>query len=161
MVQATKLPVDTSVNATQLAENMFGEGVELVSATYSGDPESKGIYTSGEAVSPGVVPSDSGIILSSGRASDFTHDTGSGDANQGGGFGSDAAGGVDGNPELNAAAGLPTFDGAILEATFIPDGPVLTMQLVFSSDEYPEYANTNFNERVSGLLCMTDPVHAS
>ena len=148
MVQATKLPVDTSVNATQLAENMFGEGVELVSATYSGDPESKGIYTSGEAVSPGVVPSDSGIILSSGRASDFTHDTGSGDANQGGGFGSDAAGGVDGNSELNAAAGLPTFDGAILEATFIPDGPVLTMQLVFSSDEYPEYANTNFNDAV-------------
>ena len=148
MVQATKLPVDTSVNATQLAENMFGEGVELVSATYSGDPESKGIFTSGEAVSPGVVPSDSGIILSSGRASDFTHDTGSGDANQGGGFGSDAAGGVDGNPELNAAAGLPTFDGAILEATFIPDGPVLTMQLVFSSDEYPEYANTNFNDAV-------------
>ena len=148
MVQATKLPVDTSVNATQLAENMFGEGVELVSATYSGDPESKGIYTSGEAVSPGVVPSDSGIILSSGRASDFTHDTGSGDANQGGGFGSDAAGGVDGNSELNEAAGLPTFDGAILEATFIPDGPVLTMQLVFSSDEYPEYANTNFNDAV-------------
>ena len=148
MVQATKLPVDTSANATQLAENMFGEGVELVSATYSGDPESKGIYTSGEAVSPGVVPSDSGIILSSGRASDFTHDTGSGDANQGGGFGSDAAGGVDGNSELNAAAGLPTFDGAILEATFIPDGPVLTMQLVFSSDEYPEYANTNFNDAV-------------
>ena len=148
MVQATKLPVDTSVNATQLAENMFGEGVELVSATYSGDPESKGIYTSGQAVSPGVVPSDSGIILSSGRASDFTHDTGSGDANQGGGFGSDAAGGVDGNSELNAAAGLPTFDGAILEATFIPDGPVLTMQLVFSSDEYPEYANTNFNDAV-------------
>ena len=148
MVQATKLPVDTSANATQLAENMFGEGVELVSATYSGDPESKGIYTSGQAVSPGVVPSDSGIILSSGRASDFTHDTGSGDANQGGGFGSDAAGGVDGNSELNAAAGLPTFDGAILEATFIPDGPVLTMQLVFSSDEYPEYANTNFNDAV-------------
>ena len=148
MVQATKLPVDTSANATQLAENMFGEGVELVSATYSGDPESKGIYTSGEAVSPGVVPSDSGIILSSGRASDFTHDTGSGDANQGGGFGSDAAGGVDGNSELNEAAGLPTFDGAILEATFIPDGPVLTMQLVFSSDEYPEYANTNFNDAV-------------
>ena len=148
MVQATKLPVDTSVNATQLAENMFGEGVELVSATYSGDSESKGIYTNGEAVSPGVVPSDSGIILSSGRASDFTHDTGSGDANQGGGFGSDAAGGVDGNSELNAAAGLPTFDGAILEATFIPDGPVLTMQLVFSSDEYPEYANTNFNDAV-------------
>ena len=121
MVQATKLPVDTSVSATQLADNMFGDGVQLVSATYTGDPLSKGIYSNGETISPGAVPSDSGIILSTGNASNFTNATGSGDANQSGGFGADMSGGVDGNAILNEAAGVPTFDGAILQADFIPE----------------------------------------
>ncbi|MEE2861238.1 MAG: Hint domain-containing protein [Paracoccus sp. (in: a-proteobacteria)] len=140
--------MDTSVSATQLADNMFGDGVQLVSATYTGDPLSKGIYSNGETISPGAVPSDSGIILSTGNASNFTNATGSGDANQSGGFGADMSGGVDGNAILNEAAGVPTFDGAILQADFIPTGPVLTMQLVFSSDEYPEYAQTGFNDAV-------------
>lgn len=149
MVQATKLPVNTSATATQLADNMFGEGVRLVSASYSGASVSKGIYTSGETISPGAVPSDSGIILSTGRASDFTRATGSGPANQAGNFGTDVTGGVEGNPDLNAAAGgAQTHDGAILQATFIPEGPILTMQLVFSSDEYPEYADAGFNDVV-------------
>lgn len=148
MVQAVKLPVDTSADATQMASTMFGEGVQLVSATYSGDPLSKGIYSDGQSVSPGAVPSDRGVILSTGRADDFTNATGSGDANQQESAGSDMEGGIDGNPVMDAAAGQATFDGAILEAEFIPDGPFLTMQLVFASDEYPEYADGGFSDVV-------------
>lgn len=147
MVQATKLPVDTSADATQLAETMFGPGVTLVSATYTGDPISSGIYTDGNSVAPGVVPSDRGIILSTGDASAITNETGSGDANQGEGQGSDTEG-VDRNEALDEIAGMFTYDAAILEATFIPVGPVLTMQLVFSSEEYPEFVNSDFNDAV-------------
>ncbi|MCJ8139862.1 Hint domain-containing protein [Falsirhodobacter halotolerans] len=148
MVLATKLPVDTSADAYRLADNMFGEGVQLVSASYTGDPLSKGVYTGASSISPGAVPSDSGIILSTGRADGFTNATGSGDANQNDGYGTDVDGGVDGNPILDDAAGVATFDGSILEAEFIPQGPTLTMQLVFSSDEYPEYAGTGYNDVV-------------
>ncbi|SDL62064.1 Hint domain-containing protein [Paracoccus chinensis] len=147
MVQATKLPVDTSADATQLAQTMFGEGVTLVSATYTGDPLSKGIYTDGNAVSPGVVPSDSGIILSTGHADSFTNATGSSNANQITNTGSNTSG-PNGNTTLNGIAGAQTNDAAILDATFIPQGPVLTMQLVFSSEEYPEYVNGGFNDAV-------------
>lgn len=147
MVQAVKLPVDSSADATQLAGTMFGSGVQLVSASYSGDPLSKGIYSDGLSVSPGAVPSDRGIILSTGRASDFTNATGSGDANQNENLGSDTNG-VDGNAVLDAAAGGATFDGAILQAQFIPTGQFLTMQLVFASDEYPEYADSGFSDVV-------------
>lgn len=147
MVLATKLPVDTSANATQLAETMFGDGVQLVSATYSGDALSKGIYTNGESVSPGAVPSDRGIILSTGNASAFTNATSTTDANQTSGTSTNTTG-ADNNATLDAIAGVPTRDASILEATFIPQGPVLTMQLVFSSEEYPEYVNGGFNDAV-------------
>ncbi|MFC0339346.1 Hint domain-containing protein, partial [Paracoccus niistensis] len=123
------------------------KGIQLVSASYQGAATSKGIYTSGETISPGAVPSNSGIILSTGQAGDFTR--ASGLANQSASFGTDVSGGVEGNADLNAAAGgAQTHDGAILQATFIPTGPVLTMQLVFSSDEYPEYADAGFNDVV-------------
>ena len=41
-----------------------------------------------------------------------------------------------------------TFDAAILEAEFIPEGSTLTMQVVFSSEEYLEYVNSGFNDAV-------------
>ncbi|WP_164876097.1 Hint domain-containing protein [Falsirhodobacter deserti] len=146
MVQATQLPVDTSADATQLAQTMFGKGITVVSATYEGDAASKGIYTQGQTVSPGSTPSDSGIILSTGHASKFTN-AGGDNANQQAGTSTNTAG-VDGNPALDQIAGLDTFDGAILNATFIPDGSTMTMQLVFSSEEYPEYVNGGFNDAV-------------
>ncbi|WP_236635819.1 Hint domain-containing protein [Paracoccus aminophilus] len=145
MVQATPLPVDTSANAMQLAETIFGKGIKIVSATYQGDPLSSAIYTNGDTVSPGVMPADSGIILSTGHASSFTNT--SGEANQEDGRSTDTSG-VDGNARLDETAGVPTQDGAILEATFIPEGSTLTMQLVFSSEEYPEYVNGGYNDAV-------------
>ena len=36
--------------------------------------------------------------------------------------------------------------GTILTAQFIPDGDMITMQFVFSSEEYPEYVHAGFND---------------
>ena len=41
---------------------------------------------------------------------------------------------------------MATFDGAILNASFIPTGDMLTMQFVFSSEEFPEYISSNVND---------------
>ena len=145
LVLAAPLPVDTSASAMQLAETIFGKGVTLVSATYQGDPLSSGVFTNGNSVSPGVTPADSGIILSTGHASAFTN--ASGEANQNNDQ-SASTSGVDADPRLTEVAGVQTFDGAILEATFVPQGSTLTMQLVFSSEEYPEYVNGGYNDAV-------------
>lgn len=151
MVSAVELPVNTSATALEMAEEIFGAGVTVVSATYSGDALSSGIFTNGDTVSPGVVPSDSGVILSTGQASDFTNPTSANDANQATGTSTNTAG-IDGDADLNAAAGAGTFDGSILEVTFVPNSANLTMQFVFSSEEFPEFVNSGFSDTAVVLV---------
>ncbi len=147
MVAASELPIDHRASATEMAETIFGEGVTVVDATYTGNNNASGIYTDGNATSPGVVPSDEGVILSTGRVRDFTNS--SGDANQSGSTSTDNNRGVDNDPDLNALAGTTTYDGAILDVDFIPEGDTLTMQFVFASEEYPEYVDSIFNDVVA------------
>ncbi|MBL9047798.1 MAG: choice-of-anchor L domain-containing protein [Tabrizicola sp.] len=145
MVTATKLPVTTNVDAMKLAETMFGSSIKIVDATYAGDPSSAGIYTDGIATSPGVVPSDTGVILSTGKASSFTNSKG--EANQTASKSFDSQG-VDNDQDLNEIAGAKTYDAAIFKADFVPQGSVLTMQVTFSSEEYLEYVGSGFNDAV-------------
>jgi Ca2+-binding RTX toxin-like protein len=140
------LPVDTKPTALDMAETMFGDGVDVVSASYVGDPRSSGIYTNGEKASPGVVPADSGVILSTGFVANVTNATGPDNARPD--TSADTTG-VNGDKTLNALAGVKTFDAAILTAEFIPAGDTLTMQLVFASEEYPEWVNQGFNDVVA------------
>ena len=119
MPEASELPIETNVSAMQLAEAMFGTGIKIVNASYTGDPASAGIYTQGDTIAPDVTPADSGVILSTGRAADFTHS--SGDVNLSSSTSTDTVG-VDGDAGLNAIAGAQTFDAAIFEADFIPAG---------------------------------------
>jgi hypothetical protein len=145
MVNATKLPVETNVGATKMAEAMFGSGIKVVTASYTGDPLSAGIFTKGDAIAPDATPSDTGLILSTGKAADFTNSKG--EANQTASRTTDTKG-VDGDEDLNAIAGAKTFDAAIFQADFIPAGSVLTMQITFSSEEYLEYVGSGFNDAV-------------
>jgi Ca2+-binding RTX toxin-like protein len=142
---AAELPVKTGVGAMTLAETMFGEGVKIVSATYSGDVRSAGIYFSGETISPGVVPSDSGVILSTGKVIDFTNSSGL--ANQSGSVSTDTNG-QNNLAAMNKIAGVATFDTAQFSAEFVPEGDTITMRLVFSSEEYPEWVNSGYNDAV-------------
>lgn len=142
MVAASELTINTSASATEMANAMFGAGVTVTSASYSGAALASGIYSGGLGTSPGVVPSDSGVILSTGRVTDFTNSTGQ--ANQA----SNTSGnlGRPGDAQLTQLAGVQTYDAAVFTASFIPDGNVLTMQLTFSSEEYLEYVNSGFND---------------
>lgn len=69
----TLLPINTKVTTVELAETMFGDGIKLVSASYAGDPQSSGIYSPSTKVAPGAVPSDSGVILSTGTVTHVTN----------------------------------------------------------------------------------------
>lgn len=142
---ASLLPVATDVTALKMAETMFGDGITVVSATYTGDPLSAGIYAGGTKVAHDVVPSDSGVILSTGRAAQFTNATG--EANQSAQRSTDTKG-IDGNAEMNAIAGVATYDAAFFDAEFIPVGDTLTMRMVFASEEYLEWVKTGYNDAV-------------
>jgi hypothetical protein len=145
---ASELPIRTvreGVDARDMAEAIFGTGVNVQFASYRGDRDSAGIYSDGNATSPGVVPGDTGVILSTGNAEDFTRS--SGQPNQSTRTSSNTSG-ENNNSQFNAAAGARTYDASYLDVDFIPDSSVLTMQFIFSSEEYPEFQNSIYQDFV-------------
>jgi hypothetical protein len=144
MTEAQELKIDTNVTAMDMAEAMFGDGIKIVSASFTGVDTAKGIYSGADATMPGVAPSDSGVILSTGKVTDITNS--SGDANVSAGTTTNH--GLAGDSDLDEIAGGQTFDAAVFKADFIPQGSVLTMQVTFSSEEYLEYVNSGFNDAV-------------
>lgn len=142
MATGAELTYDVNATAMQMANAIFGTGVTVTGASYSGDNASSAIYSNGQ-LSPGVVPSATGVILSTGKAVDFTQS--SGDPNRAAGTSSNTSG-INNDAQFNALAGTSTYDASILNVDFIPTGNVMTMSFVFASDEYPEYINSQFND---------------
>jgi hypothetical protein len=145
MVAASELSINTNASALSMANTIMGDGVTVVGASYSGDNRSSGIWTNGNSTSPGVVPSNTGVILSTGRVTDFTNSYGQ--SNQSTSTSSNTSG-ANNRADFNAAAGANTYDSAVLDIDFIPTYDTLTIQFVFSSDEYPEYSNSIYNDFV-------------
>jgi hypothetical protein len=149
MVAGTEIPIDRDASAVQMAETIFGEGTTIVSASYTGDSDSSGVYSDGDSISPGVTPSDTGVMFSTGDLRGLTNGGGwwSSDANQSSST-TTGSSGPDNNAAFNAAAGTNTYDASYLDVDFIPTGDVMTMQFVFASEEYPEYATGAFQDFV-------------
>lgn len=149
MTTAWELSINTSASALQMANTMFGNGITIVDAKYSGDGLSSGTYSGALSTIPGISPTDSGVILSTGYATSFTS---SGllfpgtNTNVASDTGTDMWGGLDGYAPLQSLDGAQIFDAAVFEANFIPTTNFLTMQFVFSSEEYLEYVGSAFND---------------
>ncbi|MEH7829368.1 choice-of-anchor L domain-containing protein [Gemmobacter denitrificans] len=144
MATASELAINTQADALQMANEMFGSGISVVNATYIGAQGASGIYSGAQTTMPGVAPSDSGVILSTGNVTDITQSLG--DANIS--AGTSTIHGTAGDAGLSQMAGAETFDAAVLTADFIPTGNMMTMQVVFSSEEYLEYVGSGFNDAV-------------
>lgn len=145
MVRASELSINESASALQMADTIFGDGVAVVGASYTGDSRSSGIYTNADSIMPGVAPSDTGVILSTGQAEKITNSWG--EANRSSNTTSSSRG-PNGMDEFDDLAGNRTFDASFLDVDIIPDSDVLTMNFVFLSEEYPEYVGSAFNDMV-------------
>lgn len=145
MVAASELPINTGASAMDMAQTIFGDGVQVVGASYSGSNYSSGVYTLGDTIAPTATPGDTGVIFSTGRARDFTNS--SGQANQNTNTSTNSRG-ENNNSMFNDIAGTNTYDASYMTVDFVPDGDVMTMQFVFSSEEFPEYANSIFQDAV-------------
>jgi Hint domain len=132
----------TSASATVMANTIFGNGATVVGASYSGPSNSAAVYSNGQ-LAAGVVPSSSGVILSTGNARDFTQS--SGDPNRNAGTSTDTSG-TNNNSLFNTLAGTSTFDAVWLNVDFTTSANLMTMRFVFSSEEYPEYIGSQFND---------------
>ena len=144
MPTASELAIDTNVNAMQMADSMFGSGIEIKSASYTGADTASGIYSGADTTSPGLAPSDSGVILSTGNAESITNS--SGDVNTLSNTTTNHSGA--GDADLTEIAGVQTYDAAVFEAEFVPEGSYLTMQITFSSEEYLDWVDSGYNDAV-------------
>lgn len=144
MATGAELTYQTNATALQMANAIFGDGAIVTGASYTGATNSKAIYSNGQ-LSPGVVPSPTGVILSTGNAASFTQSNG--DPNRAANTTANTSG-PDNNAQFNALAGTNTFDASFLDIDFIPTGDTLTMRFVLASEEYPEFATSQFNDVV-------------
>ena len=152
-----ELTYDSSASALQMANLIFGNGVSVTGATYTGDSDASAIFSDGDTISPGVVPSDSGVILSTGEADAFTRaSVGNPNARTNT---TTPNSGPNNDPLFNSLAGGSTFDASYLEVEFTPDAGVnfITLEFVFSSEEYPEFAGSIYNDMV-GIWIDGNPV---
>ena len=145
MATGAELTYTTNASALAMAQAIFGSGATVVSASYTGDNRASAIYSNGDALAPNTTPGDTGVILSTGQASRFTQS--SGDPNRSGSTTSGNSG-PNNNPDFNAAAGNNTFDASFLDIDFIPDNDLMTIRFVFSSEEYPEFTNSIYQDFV-------------
>ena len=152
-----ELGYNVNASAMQMANAIFGDGVTVVSASYTGATNSSAIYSYGDSRSPDATPSDTGVILSTGNVADFTQS--SGDPNRYTNTSTNTSG-VDNNSDFNSIAGARTYDAAWLNVDFIPTGNLMTISFTFASEEYPEYVNSIYND-VVGVWVNGSPVQVN
>lgn len=144
---AQELNIDQTASAADMANEIFGDGVTVTGATYYGDGQSSGIYTGADTTSAGVAPADNGVILSTGRVSDFTQSNGTTNTNTSGSTSTNTSG-VNNNALFNSLAGTRTYDASYLEISFTSTGDTVTIDFVIASEEYPEWVNSQYNDVV-------------
>jgi len=155
-----------------LANALVGTGVSVSNVTYTGDNRAAGTFSGGT----GIIGFDSGIVLDTGRAQTYPTDgpcsggvegpntcyeaTGGNSAGPDGSSNSTGYGNP-GDTDLTTLAGFPTFDAAVLEFDFVPKFSTVQFKYVFSSEEYSDYSNTQYNDVfgffVNGTNCALVP----
>ncbi|MCO5278989.1 MAG: choice-of-anchor L domain-containing protein [Saprospiraceae bacterium] len=69
----SQFTVNTGANAMAMAQELVGPGVEVISATYVGNSNAKGIFTANGT----SLPMTNGVVLSTGKVTDINKSAGS------------------------------------------------------------------------------------
>ncbi len=112
---------------------LVGSGIETSNITFTGAARGRGSFSGKSNL--GI---NSGVILTSGRAGNSKGPNN--ETNKGNNMG------TPGDSDLNQLSGGSTQDACILEFDFVPQSNVVEFRYVFGSEEYPEYANSTFND---------------
>ncbi|MCS7035095.1 MAG: choice-of-anchor L domain-containing protein [Saprospiraceae bacterium] len=131
---------------TNLISNIFlGDGVEVLSISFNGKPVSVGYFTNGTQ----AVGLQRGIVMTTGLAETTNPSAGPFGAEQVGSvFASNNVGGIvpTTDPNLSPIASGPLFDVTGYTIRFIPTADTLRFRYCFASEEYPEFACSEYND---------------
>ncbi|MBV6654370.1 MAG: choice-of-anchor L domain-containing protein, partial [Mameliella sp.] len=124
-----------------LISNIFlGEGVEVLDIQFTGNNQSVGFFNQAED----EIGINRGIVMSTGFASS---DFGIGVDQLGNDFSNSNMGTSIADPDLlTITGGVAVNDMVRYTITFIPISDTLRFNYIFGSEEYPEYACSNFND---------------
>src|SRR5262245_21548426 len=152
--------------AAALANMLVGSGVTISNVTYTGDPRAAGSFSGGT----GIIGFASGIVLGTGKVQTVSGDPACSRGVEGPNTCFESSSGIlrnttdfgrPGDSSLSALSGFSTNDAAILEFDFVPQFSSISFQYVFSSEEYSDFANTEFNDVfaffVNGVNCAFLP----
>ncbi len=146
-VQAALVPV--VAGPEEVVAVLVGEGITYSNIAYTGAPGAIGTFSGGT----GIIGFESGAVLSSGLIENIV---GPNDASN--------TTGNNGNPgdaDLDAELESPgiTRDAAVLTFDFVPSGNKVVFSYVFSSEEYNEYVDSQYNVvfafYINGENCAT------
>jgi hypothetical protein len=122
-------------------------GLNVSNVKYTGVDVAAGVFQGGA----GIIGFDNGIILSTGNIVDVVGPNTQDD------IGVDN--GAAGDTQLDALAGYPTHDAAVLEFDFLANANKVQFRYVFASDEYNEFVGSEYNDvfafYVNGVNCAT------
>ncbi len=145
LMQATSAAT-ASLTPTDLVSNIFlGEGVEVIDITFKGKPVSVGYFAHGEQ----AVGLSRGIVITTGLVETVHSASGPFGCDQVGSvFASTNVGGLlpTNDPYLSEVASGPLFDVTSYSIRFIPMADTLRFRYCFASEEYPEFACTDYND---------------
>jgi hypothetical protein len=125
-----------TVTPASLVQALVGPSVSVSNVVYTGASFAAGTFVGGT----GIVGFEQGILLGSGCVTNVIGPNTSDSVS--------CVSGTPGDPDLGALIpGYQTFDAAVLEFDFqCPTTTAVSFQYVFSSDEYNEWVNTDYND---------------
>ncbi|MDD2346172.1 MAG: choice-of-anchor L domain-containing protein, partial [Bacteroidales bacterium] len=137
----------TPTNAVQAVQDVLvGGGVQISNMQFTGNIQALGKFTTG--ASNTNLGFSNGLILSSGKAS------------QAAGLVSSFASTnnySNSDPQLASLVSGSINDAAVLSFNFIPESDTITFRYVFASEEYPNYANSTYNDVFGFFLSGPNP----
>ncbi len=142
-----QLQVSQNMTPSQLVHQVLvGSGVTITNVTYTGDLTAIGDFSNGSTTNLGIY---SGVLLTTGKA---TYAIG---PNNTGSKTFDNTGVSD--PQLASLVTQPIHDAAVLEFDFVPIADTVRFTYVFGSEEYPEFANSSYNDVFGFFISGANP----
>ena len=128
--------LNTALTPADLFQTLLGPGIAISNVVFTGEAHAAGTFHADDAA---IIGFNDGIILSSGNVADVEG------PNQFDNVTTENV--LPGDPDLdNLIPGFTTQDATVLECDFIPDSPIVRFNYVFTSDEYNEFVNSEFND---------------
>ncbi|MCP4031134.1 MAG: hypothetical protein GY734_07820 [Herbaspirillum sp.] len=135
-VPAFSLTVIPADSAEALAYSLAGPGITISDVSFTGNLAAAGYFSDG----PAETGLEKGTVLTTGFASNLNGTSNTSDEMTG-------VNNTAGDPDLDAMIpGYSTFDAAVLSFDFIPSGDTLKFSCIFGSEEYDEYADSDYND---------------